>query len=271
MNKIWIWLLLLTSVSVFALDEGFTEQDQLNFSFASQAPYSGQPPRYDGVFTAAKFWKLDASGNPAAQPELIYAYADVRDATSRDLLRVAFNGTTLKQLSAGRPFYAIKRTPEPFENWLSWYIHFNPTQFPKTLSLDSYMAGAALNIVFPPAYKISHSTPFVIGSSETQIQAIAQTGATPQYVDFKLYPSQTPLQGASYFWNGRTVNPANPVMGFIKTEYGGSGGWSYGDNNGLIGFSACNEKEMRFEGNKRYLFKACTIMVKPTNIVIVRP
>lgn len=264
--------LMALALTALAQDQSMGETEQMFQNFASVAPFSGVPPKYDGVFRATKFWKLGRDGNPAAQPDMMFATADVRDAGNYNLFRVAFNGTTLKQTRPNQPFYNVMRSPEPFENWNSWYIHFNATQFPKVIAVDT-LTDRGFNLAFPSSYKITYSEPVVFGPADAEVLAVATSGARAQHGKFTIYPSLTPQEPSRAIVFGQNVsNPAAPSLIFVKDNYRGIPDQLNGSTvNGYIAYSACNDKVVEFEGGKKYLFMACTVQVRTQTMKFQRP
>jgi hypothetical protein len=260
-----------------AQDQALSDQDIVYIGFQSNKPFagSGPIPQLEGYFVAAKFWLLDGSGVPAAQPNLMYATAYLPSATgTKELFRAAFNGTTLQRRDERfGPVYHVKRTPEPFENWISWYTHLSSREFPKVVAFDSFMgARPEFNLQFPLPYKLVVPDRLVLGANENTLAATAMDSGAPAPADasFKIYPNTGAL-GSSYY-GGNASNLTSPQYLFPKdSTLSGSPGWELGAHSGLAGFSACNEQIVNFEGGKKYVFRACTIMVKPVNFVVQQP
>lgn len=264
-----------------AEDQPVDDLDLIYLGFQSRRLSSGAGavPQLDGYFVAIKFWLLDASGIPAEQPTALYAtaYLTGPGGSTQPLLRASFNGTRLLERNERfGPIYHIKRPPDPREKWISWYAHLSERTFPKSFAFDNLLGRGPFDLIFPSAYKLVVPDRAVMGSAELTVSASAldPTLPTPADAQIKLFPSRVPgaLQTTIYY--GENVEPTRPSITFPRSDaVANGGGWNYGSQAGLAGFSACNQKVMRFDGGagvKQFLFRACTVMVKPIELVMER-
>jgi hypothetical protein len=281
------WILLLCCLFSQSLSQDAQPLDDLDKFYLG---FTALPPRPAGIapanyaeFTVVKFWYVSGSETPDPNnPTALYlqAFYDPNlDYIKEKLFRVAFNGTPLFQYELPRfnhIVYGAKRQADPFETWISWYAHLSETQFPKSFAFDTISGGYrnSFNLSFPAPFKLNIPDNFTIGSIRVNYgaEAVTATESPANYGMFVFDPTRTGSEISSINGYGPMENPT------VVTSYWPEnanrdviGTWPVGTHQGLAGFSACNETLVEFEGNKKMLFRACTITVKPVVMTVTQP
>jgi hypothetical protein len=286
MTKI-LWTLLLCFVCSQSLAQDAQPLDDLDkfyLGFLAQPPRpAGLPPANYAEFTAVKFWYVSGSEVPDPNhPTTLYAQASYDpnlDYIKEKLFRADFNSTPLFQYEIPRfnhIVYGAKRQADPFETWISWYAHLSETQFPKAFAFDTISGGYrdSFKLSFPAPFKLDIPDSFTIGTARVNYGAepVAATESPANYGSFNFHPTRASSDISSIDGYGPVANPT------VVTSYWPENAnrdvstlWSVGTHQGLAGFSACNETTVEFEGNKKMLFKACTITVKPVTMTVAQP
>jgi hypothetical protein len=281
------WLLLFFSLAFsqsLAQDaQPLDDLDKLYLTFIVKPQPAGVAPAYHGEFLAVKFWYVNGSEVPDPNnPTTLYlkaSYDPNLDYIQEQLFRVAFNGTPLFKYEIpqfNHIIYGAKRPADPFETWISWYAHLSETQFPKSFALDNFMGVHSRDfpLGFPTPFKLNIPDSFTIGGAQVNYGAepIMATESPANYGNFNFYPSRIKEDIVSINGYGPVENPVI-VNSFWpeNAQRDVSGLWPVGTHQGLAGFSACNEKLVEFQGGKRFIFKACTITVKPVVMTVAQP
>lgn len=276
-------LLGLWTVAGLAQDQPTDDLDLIYIAFQSRKPFSGvgNIPVQDGYFVAIKFWLVDSSGIPDPnQPTALYATANLYNPTRTGLppmVRVSFNGSKLlERIAPIGTTYSVKRPLEPGEDWVSWYVHLSESTVPEAMAFDNLTGGGPFSLSFPTAYKLVIPDRAVLAAADLSVVGSALDAARPTANDARIgiFPSRVPGSLREFVFLNSNVDPSRPSLTIPKDRTWAEGnGWDYGNHAGFAGISACNEQEMGFAGRSgtlKYVFRACTVVVKLVEFVVQR-
>lgn len=280
MKRILLSLLFAMSIAFSQNSEAISDLDYLYIGFMAaprDIPAFGE---YIAEFTAIKFWYVTGNQVPdPTQPTSIYSYAwynPESDSQYNEIPRVAFNGTPLTETVVGTGYY-MKRPPDGDENWLSWYAYLGEDEVVKYFALDTtnprinnlIPEEARLDLSFPPPYILDIADSFTIGGSSWSYGVSPSPGdfTTPAYGQLKIWPMRTSDPRPVLLDIDRRYSPGAISSSLEPTQIMGEG-WEVGTHQGLAGFGACNEDKIGFG---QFLFKACSVVIKPVSITVTNP
>ncbi len=237
---------------------------------------------FNGYFEAVKFWYLTGNQTPDPNtPTTLYArawYDPDADGATEGMLRVGFNGTGLfkRTNSLGNTEFSFKRAPDFYENWLSWYAYFGETATPPQIDFAPREEGVRLSISFPLPYMLTIPDQVTIGGADLGINGrviAVPRGWSAQYAEVRLYPNRSYNAGDVFLEDNRLSPPADNFSVFFPAGVwiSSNPGWEVGVHEGLAGIGACREFVKTYDGGMRFLFKACSVTVKPVGITVTSP